>query len=131
MENRMGTGVSKTPTGTPTERLVWVALWHLGTYWGTRVFDPDIHLHIGGSWRSNEKALNSLLKRGIVERVFSEEEGWWGYRLTLPYAQSRLCPKVDLKAEGYGKKRYDDHANRFEFPEEVEVDPDCRVVVYP
>jgi hypothetical protein len=106
-EQIMGRDNNAQPSGTPTERLVWVALWHLGTFdtgwtWGTQLWS-----HIGGSTRSIDAAITTLVKRGVVERIRSDE-GIWGYRLTLKYAQPRICPQIDEVQFGVGGKRYDD-----------------------
>lgn len=66
-EMLMGGDVTETPTSTPTERLIWVALWHHGTYYGIRLWGSDLRRHVGGSQRSLDAALRSLIKRGIVE----------------------------------------------------------------
>jgi hypothetical protein len=103
----MGRDGHTQPSGTPTERVVWVALWHLGTFHGSWTWGTQLWCHVGGSVRSVEGAILSLIKRGIAERVHSEE-GIWGYRLTLKYAQRRICPQIDEIQFGIDKKRFDD-----------------------
>ena len=87
VEQHMGDNEFKTPCGTPTERLIWVALWHCGSYWGHYTEDSILYRHIGGSHRAIEAAMRSLVRRGIIER--KHEDGLWGSRLHFNYSQLR------------------------------------------
>lgn len=88
-----GEGQPRTPTGSPTERLVWLALFHLdGNRWRGKAagLHPSVlQGHVGGHWRTFENALRSLLRRGIVERHKDPDVGWL-YLLKEEYAQWRV-----------------------------------------
>jgi predicted transcriptional regulator len=90
-------------SGTPTERLVWISLYHLDfpltrieALWG--ISTDYLHSYIGGSYRALDKALTSLLKRGIVERNKSAQKGY-RYRLVDEHADNwrlRAEPEIQL-----------------------------------
>lgn len=121
-EKLMGGGFADTPTGTPTERLVWVALWHHGTYYGLHLWGLDLQRHVGGSKRSLDAALSSLIKRGIVQEC-REDDGLTGHRLTLKYAQPRRPHKIDKPYEHRSKRRIDEVVS----PEVLEQDAIARL----
>ena len=116
-EQQMGTGEGqqRTPTGTPSERLIWVALFHLDGYrWigkGAGLMPNEIHSHVGGNWRTFEDSLRSLVRRGIVERHKDSDVGWL-YLLKQEYAQHRFdkldkAVRMVLGPEGYAKRESD------------------------
>jgi hypothetical protein len=100
IETLVGSHVIYTPTGTPTERLIWNALRALQrqpylcscgtvaqTYTGAGAL--SIFATIGGSHRAFDDALKSLIRRGVVGRTCDSPNA--GYKLLDGYVvDSRL-----------------------------------------
>ena len=102
IETPVGDYVLYTPTGTPTERLIWMALRKLQgqpdlcpcgrvatTYSGAS--ELSIWATIGGSYRAFQDSLKSLMKRGIVGRTCDSPNA--GICLINGYVVDRRCVK--------------------------------------
>ena len=106
-----GAGWAQWATGTPTQRLIWVALFHLdGRRWNGRAAGlaaSMLHDHVGGNWRTFEDSLRSLHRRGIIERHKDPDVGWM-YLLKPEYAQWRFdkstAAEKRFDPEGYADR---------------------------
>lgn len=119
IETIMGMESKPTPNGTPTERLISVALWHLGTYMGRYIPEYILLGRVGGSHRALDAAARTMLKRGIIER--HREGGVTGCRLSLAYAQPRTSQMIDRPYVPVSKRRSDDVVST---QTETEINPE-------